>query len=53
MRIQGSPNLINGAAVEQASSQEIATVAEWKDPEFEEGEENEKPIDPTTVTSSP
>ncbi len=50
VRIQGSPNIINGAAIEEASSQEIATkVAEWKNPEFEESEENEKPIDPATV----
>lgn len=50
VRIQGSSNLINGAAVEEASSQEIATkVAEWKNPEFEEGEEKEKPVDPATV----
>ncbi len=50
VRIQGSGNLINGAAVEEASSQEIRTkVAEWKNPEFEEGQEAEKPIDPATV----
>jgi LCP family protein required for cell wall assembly len=50
VRIQGSGNIINGAAVEEASSQEIRTkVAEWRNPEFEEGEEAEKPIDPATV----
>ena len=50
VRIQGSGNLINGAAVEEASSQEIRTkVAEWKNPEFEEGEAADKPIDPATV----
>ena len=50
VRVQGSGNLINGAAVEEASSQEVRTkVAEWKNPEFEEGEEAEKPVDPATV----
>ena len=50
VRIQGSGNLINGAAVEEASTQEIRTkVAEWKNPEFEEGEAADKPVDPTTV----
>ena len=50
VRIQGSGNLINGAAVEEASSQEVRTkVAEWKNPEFEEGEAADKPIDPATV----
>jgi LCP family protein required for cell wall assembly len=51
VKIQGSGNLINGAAVEEASSQEIATkVAEWKHPAFEEGEQRqEKPVDPATV----
>jgi len=50
VRVQGSGNLINGAAVEEASSQEIRTkVAEWKDPEFEEGEGADKRVDPATV----
>lgn len=50
VRVQGSGNLINGAAVEEASSQEVATkVAQWKNPEFEEGESKEKPVDPATV----
>jgi LCP family protein required for cell wall assembly len=50
VRVQGSGNLINGAAVEEASTQEIrGKVAEWKHPEFEEGQENAKPIDPATV----
>ena len=53
IRIQGSGNIINGAAVEEASSQEIAAkVAEWKNPEFEEGEAAEKPVDPATVEVS-
>ena len=51
MKIQGSSNLINGAAVEEASTSEVRTkVNEWKHPEFEEGEAaNEKPVDPATV----
>jgi LCP family protein required for cell wall assembly len=49
--IKGGGTLVNGASVEMASPQEIATkVAEWKDPEFEEGEgERARPIDPATV----
>ena len=51
VKIQGSGNLINGAAVEEASTSEIRTkVNEWKHPEFEEGQRtNEKPVDPATV----
>jgi LCP family protein required for cell wall assembly len=49
--IKGSGDIVNGASVEIASSQEIATkVAEWKNPEFEEGSQAEKkPIDPAAV----
>jgi LCP family protein required for cell wall assembly len=53
VKIQGSGNLVNGAAVEVASSQEIAAkVSEWKNPEFEEGEDTDAPIDPATVAVS-
>jgi LCP family protein required for cell wall assembly len=49
--IRGSGAMVNGASVEMASSQEVATkVAEWKDPEFEEDPaERARPIDPATV----
>src|SRR5690606_7608360 len=49
--IKGRSDIVNGAAVEIASPQEIATkVAEWKNPEFEEGNGREQaPIDPSAV----
>jgi LCP family protein required for cell wall assembly len=49
--IKGSGDMVNGASVEMASPQEIATkVAEWKNPEFEEGSSAErKRIDPAAV----
>ncbi len=49
--IQGSGNMINGASVEEVSQSEIdAKVAEWKEPEFVQGDAgNAKPVDPATV----
>ncbi len=49
--IQGHSDMINGASVELAADGEIATkVAEWKDPEFEQGQSAAaKPIDPSAV----
>ena len=50
--IQGSGNMINGASVEEVSQSEIdAKVAEWKEPEFVQGDAgaNAKPVNPATV----
>jgi len=50
--VQGSGNMINGASVEEVSQSEIdAKVAEWKEPEFVQGNgaAKAKPIDPATV----
>jgi LCP family protein required for cell wall assembly len=49
--IQGGGAMVGGASVEMASPQEVAAkVAEWKDPDFVEGEEaRARPVDPATV----
>lgn len=50
--VQGSSNMINGASIEEVSQSEIdAKVAEWKEPEFVQGNggAKAKPIDPATV----
>ncbi|HET6690569.1 MAG TPA: LCP family protein [Miltoncostaeaceae bacterium] len=50
--VQGSGNMINGASVEEVSQSEIDTkVAEWKEPEFVQGNggAKAKPVDPATI----
>jgi LCP family protein required for cell wall assembly len=51
IRIQGDADMTSaGASIQTASETEIASkVAEWKDPDFEEGQSAARPIDPATV----